>query len=448
MSKKVISILLSAAMVAATACVGTVAASAENSGKATYYFVAPDEYFATNDQVGFYYFGSEVECAKWPGEVAVAAPEVGEHVYAATIPDDATYIIFNANVDAGTPADPELAKVAHQTVDIDTGEGENAGSVYVLMNDEAHKKTNDFSGATTTSGDWFTVEEYKNSENYKTYGFKDDTTSEVTSTVSETTSTADKTATPDTGDKQDTVAKKYHKDDIITVEYKVGNVDGIGSVGSILSYNDQYVTLESKEKAKGIEGATLLANEKAVAGQIKIAGTFDPEGNTHELASAPVALWTFTFKAVKDFNVEDLGITLTTDKLVQITDEGANTVQLVSSVNDDASKYVSNTVDVKCDHVTSEPTSSTPSVISTPSSDKDTTTSTTSTTSTKSSDSDKKGTADTATKTSSTASGKTASGSSTPSTVQTAGTFAVVSLVVILMAAAAVVLYTRKKTEE
>ena len=120
MSKKVISILLSAAMLVAMLCVGVGAVTA-SADTVTYYFLAPDEYFATNNSVGYYYWSPE-ENGPWPGLEMTPAPEVGDNVFKCEAPDmDSTStIIFNAFVDAGTPADPELAAYAHQTINVNT----------------------------------------------------------------------------------------------------------------------------------------------------------------------------------------------------------------------------------------------------------------------------------------------------------------------------------------
>ena len=48
------------------------------------------------------------------------APEVHQNAFKCTVPDSnsTANIVFNALVDAGAPQDLELAKAAHQTVDI------------------------------------------------------------------------------------------------------------------------------------------------------------------------------------------------------------------------------------------------------------------------------------------------------------------------------------------
>ena len=188
--KKIASVLLTAALLATTACFATVSASADET--ATYYFLAPDDFFATNDQVGFYYW-APAENAAWPGQAMTPAPEVGENVFKCEAPsmDATSTIIFNAFVDAGNPADPALAAVAHQTVNINTegyAEGESEvydalgmelddfnGMIYVL---NRHDRTiNDYSGAATTVGEWFSIDPsapnyYKNFDKY--YGSYDD----------------------------------------------------------------------------------------------------------------------------------------------------------------------------------------------------------------------------------------------------------------------------------
>ena len=341
--KRILSLMMAGVLTASSAIsVNALEASKfsyypDNVETATYYFLAPDEYFLSNDSVGFYYYGSEVGSPNWPGYAADPAPEIGEHVYSATIPADATYIIFNAFVDAGSPADPEIAKVAHQTVDIETGEGDYANMIYVLMNDAEHKKINDFSGAVTTSGDWLALDNYKESDNYKSYDFKD-----VEKPID------DKKDTPDT---PDVVEKEYHRDDVVTVSYLVGNTDNIGAVGAEIYYNKDYLKY-SDCKTADIEKSTILVNEEeGLEGTINIGANFEPKGATHDFAGDKAPVVTLTFVAAKDFNVEDLGIDHKTIKLIQVKDDGQSTNQLVSSESDLDSDFVEVSTEVTCVHV-------------------------------------------------------------------------------------------------
>ncbi|MBQ5566079.1 MAG: hypothetical protein IIT42_04470 [Clostridia bacterium] len=184
MSKKVVSILLSVAMLAAVCCVGVSAAADEaskDSEKVTYYFLAPDNYFKTeagalNSDVGFYYWQPS-ENAAWPGEKATPAPEVDENAFKIEVgnSDETATVIFNAFVDAGNPADPEKAKVAHQTVNINLEEEDYYGMIYVLANDDEHRSVDESNGFFKTAGNWFSIDPaadnyYKNSYNYTTYG--------------------------------------------------------------------------------------------------------------------------------------------------------------------------------------------------------------------------------------------------------------------------------------
>ena len=119
MSKKVISILLSAAMLVAIFCVGFGALSASADDNVTYYFLAPDNYFkteagASNTNVGYYFWEAGGNGA-WPGQAATPAPEVHPNAFKISVPnnDNVATIIFNAFVDAGSPADPDLCVPFH-----------------------------------------------------------------------------------------------------------------------------------------------------------------------------------------------------------------------------------------------------------------------------------------------------------------------------------------------
>lgn len=477
MSKKVISILLSAAMLVAMLCVGAVAVSADST--VTYYFLAPDEYFATNDSVGYYYWAPE-ENGAWPGLEMTPAPEVGKNVFKCECPDmDSTStIIFNAFVDAGTPADPELAAVAHQTLNINTegymaGESDIydelgmelddfAGMIYVLANDDDHRSVNEYSGAVTTSGEWFSIDPtaanyYRNYEVfYGSYGLTEDD------------STSDTDAEPST--------KQYHAGDKVTVSYMVKNADHIGSLSGHIMFNPDILAHEPGDYVKPALAGTPVINDLQATEQYKgmfsVVNTYDVMGTESYFAgSEPVAAVTFNFTAIKDFNVEDLQLSYVTAELLILDNSNVENpyVYLVENLDYDMAlaandEYTSIAYEITCDHEpATDSDSDTDTVVDTDTAtDSDTDTTTTDSeptssvtsseapTSSTTSDSDTKNTQDNASsKTSSTTSNKTTSTSTTTTaTVQTAGTFAVVSLVVILMAAAAVVLYTRKKTEE
>ncbi len=477
MSKKVISIVLSVAMVVAVLCVGFGAVTA-SADTVTYYFLAPENFLlaeGSGDKVGYYYWQPS-EVAPWPGAEMTKAPEVGERVYKCEAPDmDSTgTIIFNAFVDAGNPADPALAAVAHQTVNINT-EGYMKGEsklyetlddfydmIYVLSGAEEDKSVNEFSGAITTKGEWFSIDPaseyyYKNyldeSGNYYSLDKADDNTD------SDTTGSD----------------KQYHAGDKVTVTFLFGGVDPAGTLTSFVDFNKDILTYEGKEKLAATTGTVLvnedLKEEDGMGSRLGIGCVFDPTGEEHTFAGDKVAMFAFTFTATKDFNVDELGIQRVTTEITTIKDDDVVDV----FVNDDANTVVDEAytevkVDVECNHTpdvdsSSETSSKTDSSSKTDESSKtdvssnvsseDNKNASSSATSSKATDDPSKNSSTTSNSSSSnggtssnkggTSSGGTASNGAA---VQTAGTFAVVSLVVILMAAAAVVLYTRKKTEE
>jgi len=473
MSKKVISIVLSAAMLVAMLCVGVGAVTASADDTYTYYFLAADNFFkpeagASNSSVGVYWWQPS-EVAPWPGIEMTAAPEVGENVFKIEgVSPDTTTVIFNAFVDAGNPADPKLAAVAHQTININT-EGYDADCPYddtvatdnfnnwIYVLDRNDITVNEYSGAQTTGGAWFTLDNYKDNEQYYgSYGFGADTTSDTDAAPAESDA--------------DTAAKKYHAGDTVTATVEFGGITCNGEAGKIgaynydVNYNADVLKYESCEQKT--TGGMPLANG-ATAGVVKL-GNMAATGLDQDFtgAKAPVAVLTFTVTA----DTDDLGITGACTSLSGMSQDGSATEKLVGVDNPD-DPYSHLVVDVTCPHETESDTDTTapvesdtdttapvesdtdttvkPDTDTTVKPDTDTTKKDTDTA--KASDSDKKGTGDNASKTSSTTSGAKGTTSTTgtsTATVQTAGTFAVVSLVVILMAAAAVVLYTRKKTVE
>ena len=484
MSKKVISILLSAAMLVAMLCVGVGAVTASADDTVTYYFLAPDDYFATNDSVGFYYW-APTENAPWPGLEMTPAPEVGKNVFKCECPDmDSTStIIFNAFVDAGTPADPELAAVAHQTININTEgymEGESEvydslgmelddfyGMIYVLDNN--NKSINDFSGAATTVGEWFSLDAsapnyYKNFEQYYgSYGFTDEDT--------DTDVASDTDVEPS--------EKQYHAGDVVEVSYNVGNLPNATAITASVYFNPEVLEhVEGDYVMPALQGS-FVVNDSQVpaeavsykgAGDVRVVNTYNIDGKEMNFAGDPTPVITYKFTAKQDFNPEDMQLSFMTYELCNMIGTDDNLV--FSNYDWDPQVELQNTYstltyNITCGHPIA-PDTDTATDTATDSdkpvaSDTDTatdsdkpvasdtdTTSKPSTDSDKTTDSDKKNTNDNASKTSSKTSttSKTTTTTNNAATVQTAGTFAVVSLVVILMAAAAVVLYTRKKTEE
>jgi len=472
MSKKVISIVLSAAMLVAVLCVGFGAVTAAADDTYTYYFLAPDSYIKAeandgntnvNSSVGAYWWQPEDQASPaWPGVEMTAAPEVGENVYKIEgVPAATGTIIFNAFIDAGNPQDPELAKIAHQTININT-EGYEAGEaeydatvetenfngwIYVLANDEEHTTVNDFSGATTIGGNWFTLDNYKNYEKfYGSYGFAADTTE----TDSETTTDSEPASTE---------GKKYHAGDTVTVTVEAGDIKIDGAAAKLGAYNyDVNYDASVVKYVSGVDkttGGMPLVNT-AKEGVVKLA-TMAAMGLAEDFSGAKAPVYELTFEVTAD--TDDLGINGKCTSLTAVTADGSSTSTLVG-VNNPDDPYTDLVIAVECPHETdtdSEPAgtdSEEPTSSKTQSKDesKNVSSKTDSKTESKNASSkteSKKATGDNASS-KSTSSGKSATTSTATSTatVQTAGTFAVVSLVVILMAAAAVVLYTRKKTEE
>ena len=329
MSKKLISLFLSAAMLAAIFCVGFGALSASADDNVTYYFLAPDNYFkteagASNTNVG-YYFWEAGGNGDWPGQAATPAPEVHPNAFKISVPnnDNVATIIFNAFVDAGSPADPELAKVAHQTANINVEDENYDGWIYVLAQDEAHQSTNDLSGAVTSSGDWFKLDEFKTSYNYGTYGFADAATD-----------------TKDTPNPSKPSTKKYAAGDIVTVTYNVKDLDGLGAANSIISYNKDVLAVD--DSAFEFRGNKIWYEAGNVDVKLELNNTdegiligfntYEPEFGTKIKEESTIV--TIQFKALKDFNEDDVNIKLTTTKLVKLT-----TVKSID-ITDDADKYL------------------------------------------------------------------------------------------------------------
>ena len=477
MSKKVISILLSAAMLVAMLCVGIGAVTASADDTYTYYFLAADNFFkteagASNTSVGVYWWQPS-EVAAWPGIEMTAAPEVGENVFKIEgVSPDTTTVIFNAFVDAGNPADPALKAVAHQTVNINT-EGYDAneayegcpecdnfnGMIYVLNRNEISE--NELSGAQTTGGAWFALDSYKdNATFYGSYGFAEDTESKP----EETTSTEEPADT--------TGGKKYHAGDTVVATMTAGGIaiDGaaakLGAYNYDITYNADVVKFVSN--ADKTTGGMPLVNS-AKAGVVKLA-TMAAMGLNEDFSGDKAAVAEVTFEVTAD--TDDLGIEGKCSSLTAVTTDGSSTKTLVGVSNPD-DPYTKLELDVTCPH---EPTDSTPSEVDSTPSEVDSTPSevdstpsevdstpsetpskTDSKTDSKKDDSKTSSKTDSKKETNDKASSNTSKGGTTGTTgttgtsvatVQTSGMIVVTSLIAILMAAAAVVLYSKKKTEE
>ena len=165
----------------------------DNDETYTYYFLAPDNYFkksagASNSSVGVYWW-QPYEVSAWPGIKITPAFDVGKNVFKVEgVSSDTATIIFNAFVDPGSPADPNLLAVAHQSVNINT-EGYAYGECpydenvitdnfndWIFVYNCNSSDNNYFSGAETTGGAWFKLDDYKNyGEYYGSYTFKTET---------------------------------------------------------------------------------------------------------------------------------------------------------------------------------------------------------------------------------------------------------------------------------
>ena len=139
------------------------------------------------------------------------APEVGNNVFKCSVPnkDSTPNIVFNAFVDPGSPADPQLSAIAHQTNNINL-EGYTKGDsglydtldnfydmIYVLSLNNSY--VSEVSGAKVFEGEWFSINPsdsnyYKNNKDYYgSYGFNDSDTSTDTDTDSDKAPNTDPT---------------------------------------------------------------------------------------------------------------------------------------------------------------------------------------------------------------------------------------------------------------
>ena len=485
MSKKVISVLLSVAILATMLCVGVgmLTASADT---VTYYFLAPDSYLQTNDTVGVYYWQPK-EPAPWPGVEMKKAESVGKNVFSTTVGDndETEFIIFNAFVDAGSPADPALAAVAHQTVNVELNGNDKYenfyGMIYVLANDDAHKSVDELSGAVKGSGEWFSIDPsapdyYKNSkEFYGSYGFKEEN--------------------------PDDANKEVHKDDTVKVSLTLGGVANAGTLTDYIKFDSSTLKYTSERTINQTEGATVLVNdsfseEDGLKDTVAVGAVFNPLGTEMAYAGDPTAVVTFNFTALKDMTLADAkaAVSQIAEEITKIDPEKSDVVDVYTNydLKNEGNAFTGLAFDVVCPHkedpssseasssatssaASSSATSSAASSSATSSAASSSATSSSATSSaasssatssaassTTSSKSSSTGSSTTSSSTSSTKSSTSSSSNtsnkntsnSTKSTasngaaVPTAGTFAVVSLIVVLMAAASVVLYTRKKTEE
>ena len=148
----------------------------------TYYFLAPDDFLKYNDQVGVYYW-LPVEAAPRPGISMTPAPEVGKNVYKCSVLNKelTLNLVFNAFVDAGSPADPELVQFAPQTKYISV-EGYIPGDseIYEILDNFYGMifvtkpivwETSEYTAQNVYSGEWFSIDpdDYNYYRHYKNY---------------------------------------------------------------------------------------------------------------------------------------------------------------------------------------------------------------------------------------------------------------------------------------
>ena len=190
-------------------------------------------------------------------------------------------------------------------------------------------------------------------------------------------------------------------------------------------------------------------------------------------AGDPTAVVTFNFTALKDMTLADAkaAVSQIAEEITKIDPEKSDVVDVYTNydLKNEGNAFTGLAFDVVCPHkedpssseasssatssaASSSATSSAASSSATSSAASSTTSSkassTGSSTTSSSTSSTKSSTSSSSNTSNKNTSNSTKSTASNGAAVPTAGTFAVVSLIVVLMAAASVVLYTRKKTEE
>ena len=242
MKKKVISILLSGAMLSTALCAGVGAVTASADETYTYYFLAPDNYFkpeagAANESVGAYWWEPS-EPASWPGVEISPAFDIGENVFKIEgVSPETTNIIFNAFVDPGSPYDPEIITMAHQTVNINTEgyeedeayEGcpacDNFNGMIYVLDMHCNDYLAEYSGQQVYSGAWFTLDSYKDNQQF--YG-----SYEFGKTVEKPTPRdTDTITTPEPEN------AKYRRGDKVTAVVTFGGLEINGAPAKLAAYN-------------------------------------------------------------------------------------------------------------------------------------------------------------------------------------------------------------------
>ena len=162
-----------------------------------------------------------------------------------------------------------------------------------------------------------------------------------------------------------------HKGDIITLYYKLGNLDNAASLNSVIDYNTDVLEID-KSYGNG-EGYVQEYKDSGFAmavnvdytpetyydlpGQIAVGAIFKP-GRSHAFKDEPVALASFKFTAAKDCTTKDLNLSTAASSLTQyIHDDNYDRVQIVSSKDESykADPYFSLYYIVDCDHTAPTP---------------------------------------------------------------------------------------------
>ena len=327
-------------------------ASENDNNYSTFYFLAPrteeTNYFALNDNIGYYYWLGLPNDVLWPGYEAEKAPEIGKDVYRATVPEEVSTLIFNAFVYAGEEYeddyDAEKEQFAFQTqeiTDIEVWEGnDHRNEIYVLdLSTTGEVRPH-------TSGGWFSTDPesdnyYRLSDWYKAYNIENDT---------------------DTSDSPNPNNKKYKAGDTVTVTYNIHDISNFGAVNSVIAYNadileaDDDAFLDKRGNSKWYEEGSiepnLAINNTKDGIKIGVVTTIPEYGSDF---SDETVLVTVQFKAKSDFDEEDLGISLVTKRFTEVADN--STVDITDSAYShiSISVYLPEIADTNTDtHITTD----------------------------------------------------------------------------------------------
>ena len=140
--------------------------------------------------------------------------------------------------------------------------------------------------------------------------------------------------------------KKYSAGDTVTVTYNIGGIKRFGSLNSVIAYNADILepdelAFDNGKKVSWFEyndNSSLVAVNNTSSG-IKIGMlTYDPEYGTDYSNNTDIV--TIQFKSKTDFNQNELGIELTTKRLMAVGEY--DTINLTDSASD----YISIKVDL------------------------------------------------------------------------------------------------------